>query len=319
MRVYQSARIFNVIISLGISLVLIAILCYNLARYLKNNTLFVPTRDIVWDATKSLDYDVDELFIDVDGEKIHGWYFRSPLEFRENESRRVFLFLHGNFANISYRQTIIDLIVNVCGYPLLIFDYRGYGQSEGNASLSNIKRDSVAVYQYLINNYNYTHGEICIWGKSLGGYGASYLASLYPVHSLILMYTFSSFKTVMNHNRIISEIIEMFMDSDTDNLDHIRTCQAKRLCMLHSHNDGFIPYQCSQDLYNNSNEQCRTKLISIDGTHSQPRIGIDQFHELVNHIDMKPRLDIPESELIDWLERLENIEVLQQAINSILR
>lgn len=318
MSIRQSTRIFNVIISLGIALVLVAILCYNLARYLKNNTLFVPTRDVVWDATRDPQYDVDELWIDVDGEKIHGWYFRSPIP--EGDSRRVFLFLHGNFANISYRQTLVDLIVNVCGYPMLIFDYRGYGRSEGQASLSNIKRDSIAVYQYLLDVYDYDHDEICIWGKSLGGYGASYLASRYPVHSLVLMYTFSSFRSVMDNNRIISGIIEMFMDSESDNIDHIRSCRAQRVCLIHSHDDGFIPYKCSQDLYENiRRDTCRTKFISIEGTHSKPIIHIDKFRELAEHIDMKPRRDISDEELNDWLSRLENIEVLQQAINKILQ
>lgn len=295
-------------------MVIIAILLYNYAKYLKNRTLFVPRSDIVWNAIDDPEYDVDDVNLLVEGQRLHGWFFRPTLP---HDDDRVLLFLHGNFANVSYRQTLIDLILNVWRYPVLFFDYRGYGQSEGQPSLSNIKKDSEAMYRYL-RDRGYEDDQISIWGKSLGGYGASYLASRYPVDSLILMYTFSKFSSVMDNNRMISKLTGFFMDGDTDNVDHIRDCKAKKVCFLHSEDDGFIPSRCSKDLHDNVGSSCRSLYLPIGGTHSRPRIGVECFKNLCRHIDVKIPSDVDDSKLREWLDKIENIEVLQQALEEIL-
>ena len=284
-----------------------------MVKYLKNNTLFVPTRDIHWDATKDDDYDVDNIFIDIDKDKLHGWFFRPTGDF--TKTNKVFFFLHGNYGNISYRQILVDLIVKVYGYPMLIFDYRGYGQSTGQATLDNIKVDSDTMYRYLTQTKGYKEDDIILWGKSLGGYGASYLASKHRVHSLVLMYTFSTFKSVMENKQLFSAFIDMFMGGCTSNVEHIKSCKAKKVCFVHSKTDGLIPYKCSIELMKNCNIDIdNKKIITIEGTHSKPVITLDNFKEICRHVDALPLCRIDDGELKLWLEKLQNIEILQQAI-----
>ena len=67
----------------------------------------------------------DAWFAAADGTKIHGWYV--PHE----TPRAVVLFCHGNAGNITHRADVIRALHDRVGAAVLIFDYRGYGKSEG--------------------------------------------------------------------------------------------------------------------------------------------------------------------------------------------
>ena len=67
----------------------------------------------------------DAWFTAADGTKIHGWYV--PHE----KPRAVVLFCHGNAGNITHRAEILRELHDRVGAAVLVFDYRGYGKSEG--------------------------------------------------------------------------------------------------------------------------------------------------------------------------------------------
>jgi hypothetical protein len=60
-----------------------------------------------------------------DGVHLHGWFIPAA-----DPSGRALLFFHGNAGNISHRLESIMIFHNL-GLDVLIFDYRGYGKSEG--------------------------------------------------------------------------------------------------------------------------------------------------------------------------------------------
>lgn len=307
-------RVFNVLIALGLTVVVVVILFYNMVKYLKNNTLFVPSNELHWNAIEDVSYDVRDVSLSVNDERVHGWYFEPTMEFvGEVESDgKVILFLHGNSGNISCREEIVNLVVNVCQCPMLIFDYRGYGQSEGKATLSNIKEDSDAMYRYLVDELGYESTDIVLWGKSLGGYGATYLASIYEVHALILMYTFSTFASILKDKKAFATIIGYVMDDESDNVDHVVDCKAQRVCLIHSETDGFIPYDCSLELYDALRPTCDKHFVTIDGTHSSPIISETQLRHILDIVGI-PIDNVPlnDDTLCDCLERIQHIELLQ--------
>lgn len=311
-------RVFNILIALGLTIVLVVILFYNMVKYLKNNTLFVPTNELHWNALEDPSYDAKEVNLSVEGERVHGWYFEPTVEYLYKSTntlesdRKVILFLHGNSGNISCREEIVNLVVNVCQCPMLIFDYRGYGQSEGKATLSNIKEDSEAMYRYLIDDMGYRSSEVILWGKSLGGYGASYLASIYEVHALMLMYTFSTFASILKDKKAFATIIDYIMDDESDNVEHVANCKAHRVCLVHSKTDGFIPYDCSLELYDRLGSNCDRHFVTIDGSHSNPIITEDQLRHIVDLIGIPiDRIPAHDDELCSCLQRIQHIKLLQ--------
>ncbi len=77
-----------------------------------------------------------------DGIKLDAWYV--PVR----EPRGTVLFFHGNAGNISHRLDSLK-VFNELNLATLIFDYRGYGRSEGEVSEQGIYRDAEAVWRHL--------------------------------------------------------------------------------------------------------------------------------------------------------------------------
>jgi pimeloyl-ACP methyl ester carboxylesterase len=97
-----------------------------------------------------------------DGVRLHGWYLPHP------GSGRVLLFFHGNAGNISHRRASVEIFHRL-GLNLLIFDYRGYGLSQGRPSEQGLYRDAATVWRYLTRERGFRERDILIFGRSLGG------------------------------------------------------------------------------------------------------------------------------------------------------
>ena len=105
-----------------------------------------------------------------DGVALDGWYV--PAE----RPRGVVLFFHGNAGNIAHRLDSVK-IFNDLNLDTLIFDYRGYGRSEGAASETGLTRDAEAVWRYLTETRGVQPERIVLFGRSLGAAVAAGLAT----------------------------------------------------------------------------------------------------------------------------------------------
>jgi uncharacterized protein len=120
-----------------------------------------------------------------DGLRISAWYIPAK------NSRGVLLFCHGNGGNISHRLESIR-IFNRLGLNVLIFDYRGYGQSEGSPTEEGTYRDAESAYQYLSRVRKINPSRIIIFGRSLGGAVAARIAGKQNPGALIIESAFTS-------------------------------------------------------------------------------------------------------------------------------
>ena len=114
-----------------------------------------------------------------DGIKLDAWYVPAQ------EPHGVVLFFHGNAGNISHRLDSLR-IFNALNLDTLIFDYRGYGRSEGKVSEQGTYRDGEAVWRYLTETRGIAATEIVIFGRSLGAAIAANVASRHRPGALIL-------------------------------------------------------------------------------------------------------------------------------------
>jgi pimeloyl-ACP methyl ester carboxylesterase len=78
------------------------------------------------------------------------------------------LFCHGNAGNMGDRLDTLQ-IINTLGLNVLIFDYRGYGRSEGSPSEKGTYLDAEAAWNYLVDEKEIAPQQIIVWGRSLGG------------------------------------------------------------------------------------------------------------------------------------------------------
>lgn len=157
---------------------------------LEKKVLFQPSRYPAgaW-APKDLVFE-DAWFNAEDDVRLHGWY--CPVE----RPRAVVLYAHGNAGNITSRYWKLRLLTEKLGVSVLVFDYRGYGKSEGAPSEAGILADGRAARRWLAQRTGLPETDIVLLGESLGGAVAVDLAAEQGARALILESTFSSIPDV---------------------------------------------------------------------------------------------------------------------------
>ena len=147
--------------------------------------IFFPYRDLAA-APSDWGYAYEDVFVTTDDRvRLHGWYIPHP------QAQRVVLFFHGNAGNISHRGDSVAIFQRL-GLNVFIFDYRGYGRSEGSPSEQGLYRDAAAAWRYLTETRGFDAREIVLFGRSLGGAVAAQLAAVQQPGALILESTLSS-------------------------------------------------------------------------------------------------------------------------------
>lgn len=218
----------------------------------------------------------EDIYID----HIHAWYFNNF------KNRPIILFCHGNTGNISHRDYIINL-AHINELNLLLFDYSGYGKSAGWPSTQKIKDDGLMVYDWLVNSHQ--PSDIIIWGESLGGAVAAYVAYKRECRCLLLMATFSSINDIAKiKDGIYNRMVSKFLSSMTDTLPTKKIIKEIKcpILIVHSINDTFIPYACAVKNFERITSENK-KFITIDGDHSSPMITLKDFSEILEFCNLK--------------------------------
>ena len=125
-------------------------------------------------------------FTTSDGVRLHGWLFRA--------GEPLLIWFHGNAGNITERApTAAELARR--GISVLLFDWRGYGKSEGSPSEGGLFRDALAAYDF---GRTRTHGDIVLYGESLGGPYAAYVSTKRKARCVIIENSFPSLAAIGN-------------------------------------------------------------------------------------------------------------------------
>jgi fermentation-respiration switch protein FrsA (DUF1100 family) len=226
-----------------IDLVIVTLLLFGLrmSGYLEQSLLYFPERPLV--ATPQ-DFGLigEEVNLtSADGEHLHGWYL--PGE----PGQPVLLFFHGNAGNISHRLDNLQRL-HKHGLNLLIFDYRGYGQSTGTPSEAGLYRDADAALAWL-HAQGWTQQRIIYFGRSLGAAIAVDLARRHPPAGLILETPFTSLRAMgRQHYPLLTALLGWVLRDRYDNLEKIGEVKAP-LLMLHGDQDQIIPETMARQLF----------------------------------------------------------------------
>jgi uncharacterized protein len=127
----------------------------------------------------------DVFFSASNGKVLHAWHFDLP------GATKTVLVSHGIGGNISSRVDLIQLYLNA-GVSVFIYDYQGYGRSDGKASLKNVVADGQAAYDYVVTDLKVDPADLILAGESLGTGVTCRLARLVRCAGMILQSPFSS-------------------------------------------------------------------------------------------------------------------------------
>ncbi len=203
----------------------------------------------------------DAWFTASDGTSLHGWYVPHP------QPRAVILFAHGNAGNLSHRAEILELLANRLAVSVLIFDYRGYGRSEGRPSEAGILADARAARAWLSERAGVSEPEIVLMGESLGGAAMVDLAAKDGARGLILENTFSSLPDVAAfHYPWVP--VKMLMKTQLNSAKKIGKYHGP-LLQIHGDADTIIPLALAERLHDAANPPKQFVVIR-GGDHNDP-------------------------------------------------
>lgn len=246
---------FSILKFLLRTLFLVLVIVFLFLRYMEMRILFYPTKTLeIFPDRTGLEY--REVFFETEDKvKLNGWYVPAK------GARYTVLFCHGNAGNISHRIEKIYFFHEL-GMNVFIFDYRGYGLSQGRPSEKGLYRDVEAAYQYL-RAQGIADGAIIGYGESLGGAVITELASRRELKALILDSTFAS---VRHMARTVSPLIpSWFLASRFDSENKVRSIKAPKL-IIHSINDEIVPYVQGKKLFAAAADP--KTFLEIHGAHN---------------------------------------------------
>lgn len=207
--------------------------------------IFIPSKypDGDWNAAGLPVEDAE--FTDADGTKLHGWFV--PHDARVGEKpRAVVLIAHGNAGNLTYRTHLLRSFRRA-GAASMVFDYRGYGKSEGSPSEEGILADARAARAWLAQRTGVKESAIVLCGESLGGGVAVDLAANDGAAGLILLSTFTSLPDVAARVYPWAPV-RWLMRTRLDSLAKIPRYRGP-LLQLHGDRDEIIPFDLAQRLF----------------------------------------------------------------------
>lgn len=187
----------------------------------------------------------------LDGTKLHVW-IRTP----EKKRRAVLLHFHGNAENLSTHFYFVNWL-GEHGIELILFDYRGYGLSEGTPSRDGLVQDGRAMIRYAVERAKQNQVPLFILAQSLGGAVAipSVAEEQPPLNALIVESSFSSYRRVARKK--VGEFwlawpfqwpLSFLVSTNWQPEDYIGKITSPVL-IIHGNRDAVVPFENGQILF----------------------------------------------------------------------
>lgn len=202
-------------------------------------------------------------FNSADNTRLHGWFFRAE---RQPETATI-VYFHGNGGNISNVSWVGQWYAKR-GFNVLLFDYRGYGASEGQAGHeSGLYADGDAAVAFVIHEKGARPENLVLHGQSLGTAVAADVASRREVGAVILESGFSSASSVASSALPwLPRWLHFMARNDFESARKLATVRAPVL-ITHGDPDPVIPTGEAQLLFAAANEP-KQLLILREGGHN---------------------------------------------------
>ena len=206
------------------------------------STLVYPApnpADARWERT-DLSYE-DVRFESDDGTRLHGWYFP------HDSPRAHIIFCHGNAQQVADLGDWANAVREDLEVSIFVFDYRGYGQSEGKPHESGILADGKAAQAWLAEREGISRDQMVLWGLSLGGGVAVSMAADHGAQLLILDRTFSSIVGVASSHYPWLPVY-FIMRNRYPSAERIKNYDGP-LLQLHGVIDEIVPFRSGEALF----------------------------------------------------------------------
>ena len=173
--------------------------------------------------------------------RLHGWYCPHP------EPRNFVLFAHGQSEHVANLVSVVARLQEALGASVLVFDYRGYGKSEGQPSEAGCIADGLAAQQWMAERTGMLPEEIVLVGRSLGGAVSLAVAVERGAKALVLENTFSRLTDVAAYKYPWLPVRKLMRDR-YDSVSRITDYHGP-LLQLHGTRDRVAPAKFARELF----------------------------------------------------------------------
>lgn len=218
----------------------------------------------------------DVYFQTMDGLQLHGWY--APAK----GDKTTIVFLHGNAGDVSHRGHKARALIDA-GYGILLFDWRGYGKSEGTPTQAGLYNDAISALNFL-HSRGVEAADSVYWGESIGTGVAAWLATEDAPYGLILETPYTTMEElVAKHYYRHIPFAERLVKDKYDVINHVAMLENVPLLVMHGTDDMIVPPTYGQAVFDAANEP-KTFWYVEGGEHN----NLDQFgslEEVVRFLD----------------------------------
>ncbi|HLU84113.1 MAG TPA: alpha/beta fold hydrolase [Vicingaceae bacterium] len=198
--------------------------------------------------TIEFDFTIESVvFESSNGNKLNGWILKP-----KNETPTItLLHFHGNAGFIiSQFQAMTPLIKN--GFQVFVFDYSGFGFSEGKATRKNVLIDANSALSYVKSRSDIKNTKLIIYGQSLGGHLSAVIASQRQseIDGLVIEGAFSSHKDIAAET---AAIFGRLLVSEKYSAYKSIRAYKKPVLIIHSTEDEVIPIKMGRKIFKNAN------------------------------------------------------------------
>jgi hypothetical protein len=188
------------------------------------------------------------LFCSTNGDTLNGWWLQPD----KQPILGTILHLHGNGGCLASQFKAIAPLAEK-GFQIFMFDYSGYGFSEGKANRKTVLENALSALDYVQSKTSVKDLKLIIYGQSLGGHLASVVASerQNDINGLVIEGAFSSHKDIANH--MVPVLGKLFVKNGYSAYKSIRAFH-KPLLVIHSTEDAVVPFNLGKKIFNNANE-----------------------------------------------------------------
>ncbi len=193
------------------------------------------------------------------GERAHGWFVRSSAQ----PAVATVMYCHGNGGNLTNVAWVAEHL-SARGFDILIFDYRGYGRSDGRITDEwGLYADAEAIYDHLTRERGVLPERLVIFGQSLGSTAAIDVASRRQCAALVVE---SGLSSASDMGAVAFPWLPRFLHSLAKNRFESSRKIAEVKCpvlVTHGTNDPVIPVEQGRKLYESARDPKR--LVIIEG------------------------------------------------------
>ncbi|MCO6046795.1 alpha/beta hydrolase [Aeoliella sp. ICT_H6.2] len=218
----------------------------------------------------------DVWFDSADGTRLHGWLFEHP------SPQHIVLYCHGNGELVAHNVRLMSRLRDELDATVMVFDYRGYGNSVGKPHEAGVVADGIAAQKHLAEQAGVEPDEIVLMGRSLGGGVAAAAAAKLGAKAVVLQSTFACMvDTAAVHYPWLP--VRLVMRNRYDSVARLADYDGPVL-QSHGTSDEVIPYSQAQLLFKSVKSDRKLWYDVPDGLHNTPQPD-DYYPKLREFLD----------------------------------